>query len=79
LFNSNLLEALRIKAGIRLAKATVHSALSRTESRGVHQRTDFTETDSEQMHHTLVDIEGNISTLAIRKGSAGSWVLTPEE
>jgi len=79
LFNSNLLDALRIKAGIRLAKATVHSALSRTESRGVHQRADFTETDSEQMYHTLVDIEGNISTLAIRKGSAGSWVLTPEE
>jgi succinate dehydrogenase / fumarate reductase flavoprotein subunit len=79
LFNSNLLEALRIKAGIRLAKATVQSALSRTESRGVHQRSDFTETDSDQMHHTLVDFEGNTSTLAIRKGSSGSWVLAPEE
>ena len=79
LFNSNLLEALRLKAGIRLSKATVQSALSRTESRGVHQRTDFSETDSEQMYHTLVDIEGKTSTLAIRKGSSGSWVLSPGE
>ena len=78
LFNSNLLEALRLKAGIRLAKATTQSALSRTESRGVHQRSDFTETDPEQMHHTLVDAEGNTSTLAIRKGSSGTWILAPE-
>ncbi len=78
LFNSNLLEALRLKAGIRLAKATTQSALSRTESRGVHQRSDFTETDPEQMHHTLVDAEGNMSTLAIRKGSSGTWILAPE-
>ena len=78
LFNSNLLEALRLKAGIRLAKATTQCALSRTESRGVHQRSDFTETDPEQMHHTLVDAEGNMSTLAIRKGSSGTWILTPE-
>ena len=78
LFNSNLLESLRLKAGIRLAKATVQSALSRTESRGAHQRADFAELDSEQMHHTLVDIEGEISTLAIRKGVSGTWVLTPD-
>ena len=78
LFNTNLLEALRLKAGIRLAKATTQSALSRTESRGSHQRTDFTETDSDQIHHTLVDKEGTTSTLAIRKGGSGTWVLSPE-
>lgn len=79
LFNTNLLEALRLKAGIRLAKATVQSAMSRTESRGTHQRTDFTEQDDEQLHHTLVDIDGNLSTLAIRKGTSGTWVLSPSE
>lgn len=79
LFNTNLLEALRLKAGIRLAKATVQSALSRTESRGTHQRTDFTEQDDEQLHHTLIDIDGNLSTLAIRKGTSGTWVLSPSE
>ena len=78
LFNTNLLEALRLKAGIRLAKSTVQCALSRTESRGTHQRTDYTETDSEQIHHTLVDKDGNTSTLAIRKGGSGTWVLSPE-
>ena len=78
LFNTNLLESLRLKAGIRLAIATIQSALSRKESRGTHQRTDFVESDSELLHHTLVDREGNISTLAIRKGSSGTWILSPE-
>ena len=78
LFNTNLLESLRLKAGVRLAKATVQSAISRKESRGTHQRTDFEESDSEQIHHTLVDIDGNISTLAIRKGSARNWILAPD-
>jgi succinate dehydrogenase/fumarate reductase flavoprotein subunit len=77
LFNTNLLEALRLKAGIRLAKSTVHCALSRTESRGTHQRTDYAESDPDQIHHTLVDKDGNTSTLAIRKGGSGTWVLSP--
>ena len=79
LFNTNLLEALRLKAGVRLAQAAVRSAISRTESRGTHQRTDFAEQDDEQLHHTLIDIHGNLSTLAIRKGTSGTWVLSPNE
>ena len=78
LFNTNLLEALRLKAGIRLAIATARSALSRTESRGTHQRSDFEEKDDGQLHHTLVDVNGNLSTLAIRKGKSGTWVLSPD-
>jgi succinate dehydrogenase/fumarate reductase flavoprotein subunit len=78
LFNTNLLEATRLKAGIRLAIATTQSALARTESRGTHQRTDFDQSDSEWLHHSLVDSEGNTSTLALRKGSAGAWILAPE-
>ena len=78
LYNTNLLDALRLKAGIRLATATARSALSRTESRGTHQRTDFAEQDNEQFHHTLVDFEGNLSTLAIRKGTSGTWTLSPD-
>tara|TARA_B100000700_G_scaffold252210_1_gene283606 strand:+ start:4702 stop:6342 length:1641 start_codon:yes stop_codon:yes gene_type:complete len=78
LYNTNLLDALRLKAGIRLATATARSALSRTESRGTHQRTDFAEQDNEQLHHTLVDFEGNLSTLAIRKGTSGTWTLSPD-
>lgn len=78
LFNSNLLEALRLKAGVRLAKAMAISALARTESRGSHKRSDFMETDQEQLHHILVDFKGNVSQLAIRKGTSGSWILSPE-
>lgn len=78
LFNTNLLEALRLKAAIRLSKSTIQCAISRTESRGTHQRTDYTERDSEQIHHTLVDKNGITSTLAIRKGGSGTWVLSPE-
>ena len=78
LFNTNLLESLRLKAGIRLAKATTYSAISRTESRGTHQRTDFEEVDPKQLHHTLVDNQGNTSTLAIRKGGPTTWVLSPD-
>ena len=51
LFNTNLLDSLRLKAGVRLAKATIQSAISRTESRGTHKRSDFEESDSEQIHH----------------------------
>ena len=78
LFNTNLLESMRLKAGIRLAKATIESAISRTESRGSHKRSDYEESDPEQIHHTLVDIDGKTSTLAIRKGRAGSWILSPD-
>jgi len=79
LFNTNLLESLRLKAGVRLATATARSALARTETRGTHNRSDFEEEDTEQLHHTLVDSEGNLSTLAIRKGGSGTWVLSPGE
>ena len=79
LYNTNLLESLRLKAGVRLATATARSALARTETRGTHNRSDFEEEDTEQLHHTLVDSEGNLSTLAIRKGGSGTWVLSPGE
>lgn len=78
LFNTNLLESLRLKAGIRLAIATVQSAISREETRGTHQRSDFVESNSELLHHTLIDKDGNTSSLAIRKGSSGTWILSPD-
>jgi len=77
LFNTNLLDVMRLKASIRLSLAATRSALARTESRGTHQRTDFEESDDEQLHHTLVDADGNISQLALRKGPSGTWVLSP--
>ena len=77
LYNTNLLDVMRLKAAIRLGLATARSALDRTESRGTHCRTDYEDSDSEQLHHTLIDAFGNISKLALRKGTSGTWVLAP--
>ena len=75
--NPNLLEILRTQAAIRMAQAYVQSASLRTESRGLHQRADFTETDAEQLHHNLVFVDGTQATLALRKGPSGNWILSP--
>ncbi len=77
LYNDNLRQILYLKATIRLSIAATRSALARTESRGLHQRTDYPQTDNEQLHHTLVDKDGNITSLAIRKGPSGSWLMSP--
>jgi len=75
--NQNLLEILRTQAAIRMAQAHVQSASLRTESRGLHQRSDFSETDQEQLHHNLIFFDGTHSTLALRKGPSGNWILPP--
>lgn len=75
--NQNLLEIFRAQAAIRMAQAYVQSASLRTESRGLHQRSDFTEADSEQLHHNLVFSDGTQATLALRKGPSGNWILSP--
>ena len=45
--NQNLLEILRTQAAIRMAQAYVRSASLRTESRGLHQRSDYPESDDD--------------------------------
>ena len=75
--NQNLLETLRAQAAIRLGLASVRSSELRTESRGLHQRSDFSEEDSEQLHHNLVYNDGSTGTLALRKGPSGNWILNP--
>ena len=77
LYNDNLRQILYLKAMIRLSIAATRSALARKESRGLHQRSDYPQIDNDQLHHTLVDKDGNISSLAIRKGSSGTWLIAP--
>jgi succinate dehydrogenase / fumarate reductase flavoprotein subunit len=77
LYNDNLRQILYLKAMIRLSIAATRSALARKESRGLHQRSDYPQIDNDQLHHTLVDKEGNLSSLAIRKGSSGTWLIAP--
>ena len=75
--NQNLLEILRTQSAIRMVSAYVQSALQRTESRGLHQRSDFPQSDDEQLHHNLIFNDGTCTTLALRKGPSGNWILSP--
>lgn len=75
--NQNLLEILRTQAAIRMAQAYVKSASLRTESRGLHQRSDYPESNDEQLHHNLIFSNGTHGTLALRKGPSGNWILPP--
>jgi fumarate reductase flavoprotein subunit len=53
-FNTELVSALELDFMIDVAQAIAHSALARTESRGSHQRTDFTDrNDKEFLKHSL--------------------------
>ena len=76
--NTNLLSMLQVQAGIRLLTSSVQSSLARNESRGLHQRTDFTEHDSELLHHITIDSKGNAGILALRKSETGHWILPPQ-
>jgi succinate dehydrogenase/fumarate reductase flavoprotein subunit len=75
--NGNLVENARASACARLVAASIQSAISRQESRGVHQRSDFPDSDEDLLHHITVDHEGNMGQLAIRKTSSGNWLLSP--
>jgi succinate dehydrogenase / fumarate reductase flavoprotein subunit len=59
-FNTARIEALELDNLVITAKATVTSAVARTESRGAHARADFPDrNDSEWMKHTLYHLESN--------------------
>jgi fumarate reductase flavoprotein subunit len=54
-FNTELLNALELGFMLDVAEAIVHGALRREESRGAHQRTDFTARDDQRyLAHALV-------------------------
>ena len=55
IFNTDLVEALELHNLMSQSKATLHSALNRTESRGAHAREDFTQRDDEKwLVHSLI-------------------------
>ena len=54
-FNTELTSVLELSFMLDAAESIVHCALRREESRGAHQRTDFTERDDERfLAHSLI-------------------------
>src|SRR5712692_5046563 len=59
-FNTELTAALELSYMLDLAQTIVHSALERTESRGSHQRTDYSQRDDERfLRHSLAYRSGD--------------------
>ncbi|MCA1978602.1 MAG: succinate dehydrogenase flavoprotein subunit [Thiobacillus sp.] len=67
-FNTARIEALELENLMGVARATLVSALARTESRGAHTREDFPARDDEHwLRHTLYSREGDaIDTKPVR-------------
>jgi succinate dehydrogenase / fumarate reductase flavoprotein subunit len=60
MFNTARLEALELENLLPIARATLVSALARTESRGAHTREDFPKRDDDRwLRHTLYTREGD--------------------
>jgi fumarate reductase flavoprotein subunit len=62
-FNTELIAALELTNMLDIAETILHSALQREESRGAHQRTDFTTRDDERfLNHALAyrDSDGSV-------------------
>ena len=54
-FNTELTTVLELSSMLDVSEAMIHSALWREESRGAHQRTDFTDRDDERfLVHSLI-------------------------
>ena len=57
-FNTDLIHTIETGYLLDLADCMVSGAIARTESRGAHSRTDFTERDDENwMKHTLAYLD----------------------
>ena len=59
-FNTDLLYKIELGFGLDVAECMAHSAFNRKESRGAHQRLDYTERDDvNYLKHTLAYYNGD--------------------
>ena len=63
-FNLTLQDWFDLRSGLLTAEAVTLSALNRTESRGAHQREDFTETNQsfERNQSISLDMDGSLNS-----------------
>ena len=80
-FNTARIEALELENLMGVARATLVSALNRTESRGAHTREDFPERDDEHwLKHTLYSREGDqVDTKPVRLKPLTVESIRPKE
>ena len=58
--NGSYYDNVKIKSLLVLAKACLHSAIERKESRGAHQRIEYPETSQDYQKNTCVNFDGEI-------------------
>jgi succinate dehydrogenase/fumarate reductase flavoprotein subunit len=76
IYNKEWIDAIELENIIHLLEAAARSALFRTESRGVHYREDYPQTDNDNwIHESIVKFEDG--ALTVNKRSATVTNLTP--
>ncbi len=80
-FNTARIEALELENLIGVARATLVSALHRTESRGAHARDDYPQRDDEHwLRHTLYSLAGDqVDTKPVRLKPLTVESIRPKE
>ena len=73
-FNTNLLSVLELRNMLDLAEAVQVTALTRTESRGAHTRTDYPERDDEHwLRHILLEYRDEGPAVSYRPVTITQW------